>query len=61
MKCLYERILDCPYLKEGKCLIEDEYEPCVMDFEISDNDDSYDYDDIYENNWLEDDSYDYDD
>lgn len=60
MECLYERASDCPYFYGGKCLMEDRYEPCVMDLEVWD-DDSYDYDDIYDNNWLEDDSYDYDD
>ena len=58
MECLYERA--CPYFYEGKCLMEKVYEPCVMGLETLD-DDSYDYDDIYNNNWLEDDSYDYDD
>lgn len=61
MECLYERACDCPYFNSGKCLMGDRYEPCVMDLEALEDDDSYDYDDIYDNNWLEDDSYDYDD
>lgn len=33
---------------------------CEEEKDYSVLDDSYDYDDIYDNNWLEDDSYDYD-
>lgn len=50
---------ECPYFNHGECMLDDN-EPCIMDYEWED-DDSYDRDDIYENNWLEDDSYDYDD
>ena len=63
MECLYEeKARYCPYLNCGKCLMKDIYAPCVMGFGTpEDDDDSYDYDDIYNYTWLEDDSYDYDD
>ena len=61
MECLYENGFDCPYFDFGKCLLEDEFEPCVMDYTENGKDDSYDWDDIYNDNWLEGDSYDYDD
>ena len=60
MECLYDRTSDCPYFKHGKCLLEDRFEPCVMETEVWD-DDSYDYDDICSNGFVEDDSYDFDD
>ena len=69
MECLYERVsdcpYDCPYFYGGKCLMEDRYEPCVMDSEVWDDDD---YDDICGSGLVEDgsglvedDSYDFDD
>lgn len=33
MKCIYGDYPTCPYCNNGDCMMEDDYEPCVMDDE----------------------------